>query len=295
MGKGRATTFAAISIVNALATGLGAALSINLRLEACVEIESGDGVHVEFEGFQPRDTKLVEMCLSEVASYVGLRNGYKAKVRIRSDIPIARGLKSSSAASNAIVLAAIEALGLRFANFNDKLRTALDLAVNASIKAGVTITGAFDDASASMLGGLTITDNLTRDIIYRSKVRDRLKVVLHIPESECYTAEVDVSRFKRFEKIFRSAWRLSIAGYWMDAMNLNGLAVSLALGYDINPLLDALNVGALAASPSGKGPALAAIVRDDDISRVVDVWSNLDGEVRVVDINNSFVFSCREE
>ncbi|MEM2739937.1 MAG: shikimate kinase [Candidatus Bathyarchaeia archaeon] len=295
MGKGRASTSAAVSIVNALATGLGSALSINLHLEAYVEIRSGQGLYVEFEGFQPRDTKLVEACLSKAASYAGLTSGYEARVKIRSDIPIAKGLKSSSAASNAIVLAAIEALGITFDSFRDKLRTALNIAVDASLGAGVTITGAFDDASASMLGGMVVTDNFNRDIICRSRSDERLKVVLYIPREERYTSDVDLGGLKRFERFFRLAWRLAVAGCWMEAMNINGLAVASALGYSINPLVDALEAGALAASPSGKGPALAAIVEEDKVDGVVDRWSDLEGEVKVVGTNNSYAYSRRED
>ncbi|MCX8162355.1 MAG: shikimate kinase [Candidatus Bathyarchaeota archaeon] len=295
MGRGRAATSAAVSIVNALATGLGAALSIDLHLEAYVEIKSGRGLYVEFEGFQPRDTKLVEACISKVTRYAGLTSGYEANVRIRSDIPIAKGLKSSSAASNAIVLAAIEALGISFDSLRDKLKTALNIAVDASLEAGVTITGAFDDASASMLGGMVVTDNFSRDIIYRSRPGEDLRVVLYIPKEERYTSDVDVGILKRLEGFFRLAWRLAVAGYWMEAMNINGLAVASALGYDVNPLLDALEAGALAASPSGKGPALAAIVREDRVDGVVDRWSKLEGEVKVVGTNNSYAYSRRED
>jgi len=294
MGKGRASTFAAVSIVNALATGLGAALSIDLRLEAYVDIESGRGVYIEFEGFQPKDAKLVEACLSKVASYAGLTDGYEARVKIKSDIPIAKGLKSSSAASNAVVLAAMEALGIRCSSFKDKLRFALNMAVDASLEAGVTITGAFDDASASMLGGIVVTDNFNRDIVYRSKPRGRLKVVLCIPEEERYAVEVDLHSFKRLGCLFRLAWRLAVIGRWMDAMNINGLAVASALGYEIAYLIDALEAGALAASPSGKGPALAAVVEEDRVDSVLDRWLNLEGEVKVVDVNSRCAYSCRE-
>lgn len=297
MGKGRASTFAAVSIVNALATGLGAALSIDLSLEAYVDIKIKDErrLYVEFEGFQPRDTKLVETCISRVIRYAGLTSGYEAKVKIRSDIPIAKGLKSSSAASNAVVLASIEALDITFDSLRDKLKTALNIAVDASLEAGVTITGAFDDASASMLGGITITDNLNRSIIRRFIPSERLKVVLYIPKEELYTVEVDLDSLRSLDRFFRLAWRLAVSGCWVEAMNINGLAVASALGYNIKPLIAALEAGALAASFSGKGPALAAVVERDKVGKVVDRWSNLEGEVKVVDTNNSYAYSCKED
>jgi shikimate kinase len=81
---------------------------------------------------------------------------------ISSDIPIGFGLKSSSAVSSAVSLACY---GLVEENIDDY--KVLDIAVNASRKAKITITGAYDDATACYFGGFVITDNYSNKLLRR--------------------------------------------------------------------------------------------------------------------------------
>ena len=87
-------------------------------------------------------------------------NRFGAEIKTWSNIPVAKGLKSSSAAANATALAATAALGKTL----DDLEL-VKLGVEAAFDAKVTVTGAFDDACASYFGGVVITDNLNRQII----------------------------------------------------------------------------------------------------------------------------------
>jgi len=59
-----------------------------------------------------------------------------AKVATKSQIPIASGLKSSSAAANAAVLATVDALGEKLESLE-----AIKIGVQAALDAKVTITG----------------------------------------------------------------------------------------------------------------------------------------------------------
>ncbi len=154
--RGKGIAFGAISIVNAIATGNGAALGVQLKTEAEVElIENSDQIDVKIIGSDNEEDKiLAKYAVKEVLTDLGYKN-YGARVTTKSDIPIGKGLKSSSVASNAIVLATLTALKTNL----DDLRI-INLGVDASIKAGVTITGAFDDACASYFGGLVATDNI---------------------------------------------------------------------------------------------------------------------------------------
>ena len=44
--------------------------------------------------------------------------------------------------------------------------------------------------------------------------------------------------------------------------------------------------GALGASVSGNGPSIAAIVKNDDVSKIKNVFSSLEGKTTVSQINN---------
>jgi shikimate kinase len=99
----------------------------------------------------------VELAVAEYGDAAGGSDGISGgHVRTESEVPMAAGLKSSSAAANATVLAALDALGVADEVSREE---ACRLGVRAAREAGVTVTGAFDDASASMLGGVTVTDN----------------------------------------------------------------------------------------------------------------------------------------
>lgn len=278
-GRGRGLSRAAVTVVNALATGLGAALGIDMKAEAEAELIDAPG-EVVVESDVREGEGLVRESAMEVLRAYGAEKAHGVRVAVRSEVPVARGLKSSSAVSNAVVLAVARALGVELPS-----ERALEMAVEASIRAGVTVTGALDDAAASLLGGLVVTDNYGRRLVRRYSV-EGLKVVLLIPPSRRYTSRVEAEMLRAYSSLLRLAWSEALAGRWEEAMNLNGLVVSSALGYPTQPLVEALRRGARAASPSGKGPALSAVVPEDRVDEVARLWSSMEGEVRVVEVFN---------
>ncbi|MGQ9469016.1 MAG: shikimate kinase [Nitrososphaerales archaeon] len=279
--KGKGIAFGAISIVNAIATGHGAALGTQLKTEAEVElIENSDEIDVKIIGSNYEEDKtLAKHAVKEVLANLGYKS-YGARVTTKSEIPIGKGLKSSSAASNAIVLATMAAFKM---NLDDL--TIINLGVDASIKAGVTITGAFDDAYASYFGGLVATDNMRRIIEKREMLAKDYHIVIYAPPEKAYTRDVDKIKLQKFRSFFEEAYSLVMKGQYWEAMVLNGLACSTALGFSTKPMLNALLAGAIASGLSGKGPAIAAICHSDRVDDVTSVWSDLPGEIIYTRIN----------
>ena len=107
------------------------------------------------------------------------------KIIINSDIPIGQGLKSSSSISNAVTLATLEALKKKMDDLS-----VIKLGVNSSLKSGVSITGAFDDACACFYGGLIVTDNYSQTILKQASF-ENLQVIIHVPNEKIYTNSVD--------------------------------------------------------------------------------------------------------
>ena len=66
--------------------------------------------------------------------------------------------------------------------------------------------------------------------------------------------------------------------FWM-ALTLNGIVYSTALGYDNSVATEALGAGALAAGLCGKGPAVTAVVSDDNIDSVKAALQRHEGEI----------------
>ncbi|RLG97752.1 shikimate kinase [Candidatus Bathyarchaeota archaeon] len=279
-GYGRAVAYGAVTIVNAIACGYGAALGVDLWTEAAVELtDNPNVVEGKIVNDPSESTRLIEKTVKRILRYFRLEDKFGAYVETRSNIPIARGLKSSSVAANAISLATLSALDRTL----DDL-TVVKLGVEASIDAGVTVTGAFDDASASYFGNITVTDNLKRRILKTFKPEIK-NVLIYVPEEKYYTAESDVSKMRVFEKEVKAIHRLALEGDYWTAMTLNGILYSSILGFSPEVAISAIENGAVAAGLSGKGPAVAAVVSDRDLARVERAWSELEGRVIRAKIN----------
>lgn len=280
--RGRAVAHGAVTIVNAIASYKGAALGINLTTTAEVEfVERSRRIDVELVGYSEEDKGLAVKAVEAVLKRFRIR-GFGAKVRTWSDIPVAKGLKSSSVASNAIILATLSALGKELGDLE-----AVNLGVDASIEAGVTITGAFDDASASYFGGLVVTDNFRREVLRREDLPGDLVVLLYIPPEKVYTMTVNKERLRSLGPLVDQVHALALRGEPWKAMTLNGLVYASALGHPTEIIVDAIEAGALASSLSGTGPAYAAIMEEEKLDRVEEAWSHLGDDLRVVDVNNS--------
>ncbi len=281
MGRAVAVSYGAATIVNAIATGKGSAFGVDLWTKAEVELNSNGTVEGEIISDPNEKTILIEKTVAKVLKYFGLEGKYGAKVRTWSNIPIARGLKSSSAAANAIALATVAALNKEL----DDL-TIINLGVDAALEAKVSITGAFDDACASYLGGIIITDNFERKIVKRIPAPEDLKVLFYIPKEKAYTINSNVLRMKILASIVKIAYKEALKGDFWKALTLNGLIYSSALGYNPSIAIDALMAGAKAAGLCGKGPAVTVVVSEENVDSVRETLHAYEGEILQAKINN---------
>ncbi len=278
---GKAIAHGAITVINAISCGLGAALGVSLETEATVKLTNEPG---RIEGrilSDPEErTILIEKTVSRVLRCLGLEGEFGALVETKSNIPIARGLKSSSVAANAVTLAVLAALREDV----DDL-AAVNLGVDAALDAGVTITGAFDDACASYFGSIVVTDNYGRRILKHFHLDREYPVLIFVPSRKAYTAESNVEKMRLIADEVKALHRMAVLGDYWPAMTLNGLIYSATLECDTRIALDALASGALAAGLSGTGPAVAAVVPQDSISSVRAGWAGYAGEIIETRVN----------
>ena len=276
MPRAEAVSHGAITIVNAMATGKGAALGVRLLTKAKVELTDEAGrISGRIITDAEESTSLLYATVMRVLRKYGVHRKFGANVETTSNIPIAVGLKSSSAASNAVALATVSALGQ---HVNDL--EIVQLAVRSSLDAGVTLTGAFDDASACYFGGLIVANNRRNEILKRfEQIDSSLHVLIYIPRGKKYSGAIRSDRFKKIEGLVDFAHEEAIKGNYPLSMTLNGVAYCRAFGYDISPATDALQEGAIAAGLSGKGPAIAAIVPNNMTKRVLSAWDCYPGKV----------------
>jgi len=265
-GKAIAVARGAGTIINAMATWKGAAFGVDLFTKATVEIID-DGFEIEIKSEKGESDSLARTCVERLLSKFEVDKG--AKVKTESNIPIARGMKSSSAAANAITLATLEALGKRegFADLD-----IMNMSVDACIDARVTMTGAFDDTSASFLGGMQVTDNKKRAIL-KSEPIPAYDVLFMVGEKKSYSGKMDKEKFKAIGKEVDKAFELAKKGDYWTAMKMNSDIYCKVLGIDPAPVEIALQNKALGAGLSGKGPAICAVCDHPNRKEaVLDAW-----------------------
>lgn len=276
---GRAACRGAATIVNAIATGKGAAFGITLETDALVELEEGPGA-ITLRGSE-ETADLPVACVRAVSAKT-IKKEVRGEVHIMSDIPVSRGLKSSSAVSNAVVLAASRAVGSGM-NDMDILLTGIE----ESVKAGVTITGAFDDASACFLGGVVVTNNRSFTILNRGSLDPDLEVLIHVPSRKITKASIKDLDFSSIHDKVEQAVDLAMKGEYLRAMELNSKAYAkvLDVSEDVSEL--ARKNGALAAGVSGTGPATVALCQLGEAGGVFRALQKLEGSVLRASINDT--------
>ena len=278
-GYGRAT--GAGTIINAIATYKGSAFGIDLWTSA--EVELGEDFRdikgeIELEGEEQADTRLIERSVELVLRKFDMP--LRAHVKTRSEIPLGSGLKSSSAAANAAVVATLDAIGDEVRG-NIGVLEAIRIGVDAALDVGVSITGAFDDACASLLGGIVLTDNRTRELIKRVE-RDS-HVLIFVPREKALTAHTDVKRSRLIAPCVNIAYNLALEGRFEEAMTLNGFLYCAALKFDPEPMARALECGVKGVSLSGTGPSFVAMVEEaEQEKRLREAWSDLGVKGRIL-------------
>ncbi len=263
----RSKAYAAGTIVNALAVGYGCAFGLNIVTEVRLSVEEDLKKSVLSDGISEREDDLVDSILSKF--------GLRGFVEVESEIPKGSGLGSSSAFVNALLLSIYKHLGRRlFAH--EILRTNAKL----SLELGISYTGAFDDASASLLGGIVLTDNFGMSVI--SWEFRRADSLILIPEWG--RGKVVLERIRRDAESVRRAVECAKRGDYRNAMLLNSKHYCERIGYPIEVVEKVKDTGCFCGL-SGNGPTFVAFGSKDCLKEVEEVWSEYGRILRTKIVN----------
>ena len=276
MARTKATVHGAISLVNAIANQKGATLGIALKVEAIVETSPGKGITIQSKN-KSLSSRLINKTVEKVVSKKDLEKN-KITITLDSEIPTGYGLKSSSAISSAVVLACTKIFKPKFTD-----QQILLAGVEASIESKVSITGAYDDACSCYYGGFNVTDNAKRKRIHFQKAPTNLIAVIFIPKNR---KRGNLKNLKVLSSIFDNAWELARKKRYWEAMIINGLATASILNSDSKIITTLIEKGALGASVSGNGPAIAAITKKENEATMKKVFSALEGNIIISKISN---------
>lgn len=257
---GHGASHGAGTVVNAMATGRGAAFGLDFHAAAAVEDADEYAVQTEGHRLKPKAAALALECVRLVEQAAGTR--LPVLVTVDSDIPSARGLKSSSAVAIAVLGAACEHHDVEADD--DEI---LGWAAEAGLRSGTSLTGAYDDAAACLLGGLVLTDNRERRLLERRTLPDDLIALVRIPQEENPTSRFRRADLETARPGAEEAFRLAEAGDVAAAMQANTDAFAALFDVDVSFVDQARAAGAWAAGLSGTGPAQIALVEK---TRVAD-------------------------
>ncbi len=256
-GTGAADMHAAISVLNATATGHGAALAVKGGVEATWTVTEADGLEWTTPDMDDRMAVAVHGILRERYHLDG-----GASVRTRSTFPPSRGLKTSSGAAAALMLAGAQAHGVPMS-----VSRLIRRSVEAAIASGATLTGAFDDQVAVVQGGCHLTDNVSGTILERIPA-EAWHVAVWVPKASIVKQQVAPIDASAVAKRIRKAEQALREGDIPAAMTINGrafLELYEAAGLPVRsaPVDAAVQAGAIGAGLSGTGPAVAALFDDE--------------------------------
>ncbi len=275
------------TIINAIATGYGSAFGIGLDIECNAKTISNS---IKCSNDVGADTNLMELCVKKVFKHYGIdKNDFGLDLKTKSSLPMASGLSSSSASSNAIVKVCSAIISEEFDLPPLDDMGIINMAIDASLEAGVTITGSFDDATASYFGGVVVTDNKNREFIIKEKMDDYL-ILVYMPNYYSKSGDSDANRMKLLAPLVETAYDFACNKEYFKALNLNGLIYSATLGFDSTIAIDALSSGALASGLSGTGSSFVAVVDENSVDDVKESWMKYEGNVLQTSTDNK---GCR--
>ncbi len=271
------------TIINAIATGCGSAFGIGLDIE-CEAKTISQGI--ECFNDVGADNTLMEICVDKVFSHYGIdKNDFGISLKTKSELPMASGLSSSSASSNAIVKVTSSIIASEFdARPLDDMEV-INIAIDSSLEAGVTITGSFDDATASYFGGVVVTDNANREFIIKEKM-DEYPILVYMPNYYSKSGDSNPQRMKLLSPLVDTAFEFACERNYFKALNLNGLIYSATLGFNSSIAIDALESGAIASGLSGTGSSFVAVVSEESIDDVKSSWDKYEGRVLETKVDN---------
>ncbi len=249
---GRGTAWGGISFLNGIPTGVGSTAAVRLPVE--VTVEPGVSEEASPEGL---DGVLRESLRALGDAPDGERDR-PLRVRVRSAVPPGQGLKSSSAVS----IALLRALRDRWGSPPHPPEDLARLSARVCRAAGLSITGAYDDALASAGGGIVLVDVRGEQTLRKDDPPPGVAVLLWLPGGT--HPEVALLR-QHWNRVHspeaKAAEAEARAGRYFEAMELNTLLVERVLGYPWGELRRRLKAaGALASGVSGNGPALAVVI-----------------------------------
>ena len=280
LGEGRA--HGACSLLHAAGTGYGASMALDLPImvrlldrKSKLELHDEDGLL----------SQVVEAW--KAAGYDLPMDEENLHWAVQSKIPQRQGLKSSSALCVAAIRALCDSMEMSL-----ELHQLVAIAVDAQVRAEITLTGSIDDTWACVAGGWKLINanepNIEQGVLLEGNGpnRDEWKVLLISRGPREVRPSLD--DFLPHQQQFIQALNAIQDGNELVALTLNGRGVTGATRDHKARILanDALVNGARAAGLSGSGTAIVIVIPiqlEGVIQRIKTWYKNKHPEINVIE------------
>ncbi len=246
----------AITVLNAIKSSHGAAIGIDIPISVEIQPSKSLSFDISPKGIEPT---LLISCIDimEKKWNIDIDN---IRITTKSPLLAARGLKTSSSISCAL----IQGLSKYYKRLI-ALKELISLGAKASITAGVSITGATDDAYASFCGGLAYTENKSRQLISLKNYDSKSEVILLIPSKT--NEKMDIAR--KLEDIdynlIKEALRNFQKGDIISAIKYNTLAYGPHLLHNFEVIKELEKLNPEVVGLNGAGPSLFVLCEQEYI------------------------------
>ena len=254
LGQGRA--HGACSLLHAAGTGHGASMAIDLPiLVRVLDKKSKRDVHDD-DGLLPH-----VVASWDAAGHELPLDKDDLHWAVQSKIPAREGLKSSSALCVAAVRALCDATDTSL-----ELHQIVAIAVDAQLRAGITLTGSIDDTWACASGGWKLINanepDVAQGVLLEGDGPNRDEWKLLIVSRGARESRPELEDFLPHQQHFIQALNAIQEGNELVALTLNGRGV-VGVTKDHRARIianDALVNGARAAGPTGSGTAVVIVI-----------------------------------
>lgn len=249
----------AITILNAIYADFGAAIGIDVPIN--VEIEESESFELNTIPHHP--SNLIDSCLELISEETDIKLD-QIKISTYSPIPSERGLKTSSAISCALVGALSE-----YYDLNYEVDEIIHKAARASIRAGVSLTGAYDDSYASYTGGLVITENKTGVAVHHVNWNVSDQICLIIPNNVTPKDTIDISQYYMVDEMQKQILKKIMEDQIYDVIKINTDFYAPKLLPNPEIVNELSELPCQVVGLNGAGPSLFAFCSSNEINSFI--------------------------
>ena len=251
----------AITVLNGIGIGKGATIGTDIKHK--IRIREGEGIQIKTN--PTNDQKLALTCIDDFSEKYNISVD---NIIIETDLSFMseRGLKTSSISSLGIMI-----LLKRYFDVDSSEREIIEMSCKSSIKAGVSITGALDDAYGCYKGGFVVTDNNNMRILKEHQLNLDKEIFYLVPNDVNVKSNFEFKPNLMEKYILNNVLKACLEGEWKKSIEFNTNLYSDYLLKDTDVIKNLREETKGVVGINGLGPSLFLVSDEYDASKNFEI------------------------